>query len=98
MQSLSNIIVLELRSNIDFLTRLQENIKFGVYRVPESFMYHIANKYSMDIEDIRKYEPQIIDFVAQMFAQPKIDTGYKRTITVTKKKVITDIPAAKFQN
>jgi len=98
MQSLSNIIVLELRSNIDFLTRLQENIKFGVYRVPESFMYHIANKYSMDIEDIRKYEPQIIDFVAPMFAQPKTDTGYKRTITVTKKKVITDIPAAKFQN
>lgn len=98
MQSLSNIIVLELRSNIDFLTRLQENIKFGVYRVPESFMYHIANKYSMDIEDIRKYEPQIIDFVAPMFAQSNINTDYKRNLSIIKKRVISDIPAAKFQN
>lgn len=98
MQSLSNIILLELRSNIDFLMRLQDNIKYGVYKVPESFLYHIANKYSMDIEDIRKFEPQIIDLVSPMFSQSNIDSRSKRTITVTKKKPIFDIPAAKFQN
>jgi hypothetical protein len=97
MQSLSNIILLEIRSNVDFMKRIEDNLKSRYFKLPESFIYHICSKYCLNSDSIRELEPQIIEFISPIFNVQYTNTK-KKTLTLTKKKVLADIPAAQFQN
>jgi hypothetical protein len=92
MQSLSNIILLELQTNIDFMMKLKNNIQTGYFKVPDSFMYYLSAKYNISRDEFLTYEKQIIDLVMPIFTNT---TPPKRPVVI--KKRTFSIPPAEYQ-
>lgn len=99
LKNLSNILITELSMNVDFSQRLRDNFKSGVDRIPESFIYHISNKYSIPLDSLRVQQKEIVNFLKPMYSDVLTTTAYKKSIekTPNKRKDFNSIPLAIFE-
>lgn len=97
ISNLSKIIVTELQMNVDFMLRMRDNFTAGVFKIPDSFLYHIAAKYNIPISVLNDSHQQIVDFIMPTFTSVNRQPIYsKKESKPRKKSIIEDIPVAKF--
>lgn len=97
--NLSKILLTELQMNIDFMMRLSDNFSAGIFKVPDSFLYHISAKYSIPIEKLQEMNSQIADFLLPIFCDKNIKkVSHVKSETKSKINSTDELPIAKFSN
>jgi len=92
LQNLSTILIQELQMNRDFFLGFKENLQNGQQIVPESFLYHISNKYSIPLDELKIYNTDILSIVTPFFP-----INNPKKPLYTKSKFVDVVPVAEFK-